>query len=175
MPKAVYPGTFDPITNGHLDLIHRGSRLFERLIVGVAVNPAKEPLFSPEERVEMIGELVAGIDNVEVEHFRGLVVDFARRKDAPTILRGLRTVSDFEYEFQMALTNRDFADEVETVFVMPSLRYSYVSSHLIKESIIMGADVSHMLPREVEQRLKKRLGLDADSRDAGCRREENRE
>ncbi len=161
MSDAVYPGTFDPFTYGHLDLIHRGSKLFRRLIVGVAVNPAKKPVFTPEERVAMIREQIEGVlDNVEVRHFGGLVVDFARKVKAFTILRGLRTVSDFEYEFQMALTNRAFANDVETLFVMPSLKYSYVSSRLIKESIIMGADVSHMLPKEIEKRLKAKLGLD---------------
>jgi len=160
MVSAVYPGTFDPVTHGHLDLIHRGASLFQKLIVGVAINPAKKPIFSPEERVEMIREQVAGkLSNVEVEHFSGLVVTFAQVKKAYTILRGLRTVSDFEYEFQMALTNRAFAENVETLFVMPSLEYSYISSRLIKESMSMGADVSHMLPPEVEIALRARLGL----------------
>ncbi len=160
MTSAVYPGTFDPVSHGHIDLIVRGSKLFRKLIVGVAVNPAKSPLFTPEERVDMIRSQIARkLDNVEVEYFDGLVVNFARSKKAFTILRGLRTVSDFEYEFQMALTNRSFAEEVETVFVMPSLKYSYISSTLIRESIIMGADVSHMLPAEVEKELRNRLGI----------------
>jgi len=160
MVKAVYPGTFDPVTYGHMDLIERGALLFDELIVGVAVNPAKTPVFSPDERVEMIRAQVDGrLDNVRVEFFSGLVVNFARDKKAFTILRGLRTVSDFEYEFQMALTNRAFAADVETLFVMPSLKYSYISSRLIKESVIMGADVSHMLPPEVEKALRKKLGL----------------
>ena len=161
MVSAVYPGTFDPVTYGHLDLIERGAVLFENLIVAVAVNAEKTPLFSPEERVEMIRSQIAGkMNNVTVEHFNGLVVNYARMKKAFTILRGLRTVSDFEYEFQMALTNRAFAEDVETIFVMPSLKYSYISSRLIKESVLMGADVSHMLPPEVEKALRAKLHLD---------------
>ncbi len=160
MVKAVYPGTFDPVTYGHMDLIRRGACLFDELIVGVAVNPAKTPVFTPDERVAMIHTQVEGkLDNVKVEFFSGLVVNFAHEKKAYTILRGLRTVSDFEYEFQMALTNRAFAEDVETLFVMPSLEYSYISSRLIKESVIMGADVSHMLPPEVEKALRIKLGL----------------
>lgn len=167
MVSAVYPGTFDPVTYGHMDLIRRGAVLFDELIVGVAVNPAKTPVFTPDERVAMIRDQVEGraqdegkIENVSVEFFSGLVVNFAREKKAFTILRGLRTVSDFEYEFQMALTNRAFAEDVETLFVMPSLEYSYISSRLIKESLTMGADVSHMLPPEVEKALRRKLGLD---------------
>ncbi|MEW6741140.1 MAG: pantetheine-phosphate adenylyltransferase [Planctomycetota bacterium] len=158
--RAVYPGSFDPVTNGHLDLIERGSQLFEALVVAVAVNPGKEPLFTVGERLEMLRELVDGrLPNVSVDAFSGLVVDYARKKGLGTILRGLRTVSDFEYEFQMALTNRSFDSAIETVFVMPSLEYAYISSRLIKESVIMGADVSHMLPPVVEARLRKKLGL----------------
>jgi pantetheine-phosphate adenylyltransferase len=157
--KAVYPGTFDPFTNGHLDLVQRGSRLFEHLVVAVAVNPAKAPVFSVEERVAMIRELARDIRNVTVDSFQGLVVDYASSHGLGTILRGLRTFSDFEYEFQMALTNRTFAPSIETAFVMPSLNYSYVSSRLIKESIAMGADVRHLLPALVEQRLRAKLGL----------------
>ena len=167
MVKAVYPGTFDPVTYGHLDLIERGAVLFQKLIVGVAVNPAKDPLFTPKERMELIGREIEGrLDNVSVESFTGLVVNFAREKKAFTILRGLRTVSDFEYEFQMALTNRSFAEEVETLFIMPSLQYSFVSSHLIKESLAMGADVSHMLPPRVERALRDKLGIEKKGRGA---------
>jgi len=160
MVSAVYPGTFDPVTFGHLDLIQRGAVLFQELIVGVAVNPAKKPLFTPEERVDMIRKEIPGtLKNVRVEFFNGLVVNFARKEKAYTILRGLRTVSDFEYEFQMALTNRAFAEDVETLFVMPSLEYSYISSSLIKESVIMGADVSHMIPPRVMKALRVKLNL----------------
>lgn len=157
--NAVYPGTFDPFTNGHLDLVQRGSRLFESLVVAIAVNPAKAPVFTVEERVEMIRGLTRDIPNVTVDSFHGLVVDYARRRRIGTILRGLRTFSDFEYEFQMALMNRAFAPDVETAFVMPSLQYSYVSSRLIKESITMGADVGSHLPDLVERKLRDRLGL----------------
>jgi len=161
MVSAVCPGTFDPVTFGHLDLIERGATLFQELIVGVAVNPAKKPLFTPDERVDMIRqEIPVELKNVRVEFFNGLVVNFAREKKAYTILRGLRTVSDFEYEFQMALTNRAFAADVETLFIMPSLEFSYISSSLIKESMIMGADVAHMIPQSVMKALRDKLGID---------------
>lgn len=157
MARAVYPGTFDPVTNGHLDVIERGARLFDHLLVGVAVNVEKTPLFPAEERVAMIRNEVAGMANVEVEALSGLVVDHARKVGCDVILRGLRTVSDFELEFQMALTNRSFAPDVETVFVMPNERYAYTSSRLIKEAVSLGGDVSAFLPRAVLRRLMERL------------------
>jgi pantetheine-phosphate adenylyltransferase len=154
---AVYPGTFDPPTNGHLDLIERGSRMFSRLVVAVAVNPRKEPILTPEERVEIIRRHAGHLGNVEVTFFRGMVVDFVRNVGAGFLLRGLRTVSDFEYEFQMALTNRSFAPDVDTVFVMPSQEYAYLSSTLIKESVALGGDVSAFVPEDVEKLLVDRL------------------
>jgi pantetheine-phosphate adenylyltransferase len=157
MSVAVYPGSFDPITNGHLDVIRRGTRVFDRLVVSVADNPAKQALFTKEERVEMIREVTRGIKNVEIDAFDGLVVDYVHRKKANVILRGIRTISDFEYEYQMALTNRTFAADIETVFVMTHEEFSFVSSRLIKEAVSMGGDVSAFVPKEVEKRLKVRF------------------
>jgi pantetheine-phosphate adenylyltransferase len=157
MSIAVYPGSFDPITNGHIDVIRRGTKVFDRLIVAVADNPAKQSLFGKEERVEMIKEVAKSFRNAEVDSFDGLVVDYVRRKKANVILRGIRTISDFEYEYQMALTNRTFAPDIETVFVMTHEEYSFVSSRLIKEAVSMGGDVSSFVPKEVEIKLKKKF------------------
>ena len=154
MSIAVYPGSFDPITNGHLDVIRRGTKVFERLIVAVADNPAKQALFTKDERTEMIRDVAKGLKNVEVDSFDGLVVDYVHRKKAGVILRGIRTISDFEYEYQMALTNRTFAQDIETVFVMTHEEYSFVSSRLIKEAVSMGGDVSSFGPKDVAKRLK---------------------
>ncbi|MBL8766049.1 MAG: pantetheine-phosphate adenylyltransferase [Planctomycetes bacterium] len=159
MGAAIYPGTFDPVTYGHLDLIERGSRLFSQLIVAVARNFDKRPVFTAEERVQMLRELTARIPNVEVDSFDGLIVEFARKRQVPCLLRGLRTISDFEYEFQMALTNRDLAPDVETTFVMPSLKYSYVSSRLIRETVALGADVTHLIPELIQRRLREKLNV----------------
>jgi pantetheine-phosphate adenylyltransferase len=165
MRTAVYPGTFDPITYGHLDVIERGSKIFDELVVAVAESlppigpqgPAKETLFTVEERLELIKGLTKEFENVQVEHFSGLVVDYVRKKKTNVLLRGIRTVSDFEYEFQMALTNRTFAPEVETVFVMASQDYSFLSSRLIREAASLGASLSSFVPPEVERRLKEKL------------------
>lgn len=154
---AVYPGSFDPVTLGHLDLIQRGSRLFDGLVVAVGVNASKEPLFTAGERVEMIRAQTEGMKNVVVEQFRGLVVDFARSHRANIILRGLRTISDFETEFQMALTNRAFAPDVETVFVMPGEKFQFISSRLIKEVAQSGGSLAAFVPEAVEQALKQRI------------------
>ncbi len=157
MSIAVYPGSFDPITNGHVDVIRRGTKVFDRLIVAVADNPAKQALFTKDERTEMIRDVTKGFKNVEVDSFDGLAVDYVHRKKAGVILRGIRTISDFEYEYQMALTNRTFAQDIETLFVMTHEEYSFVSSRLIKEAVSMGADVSSFVPKEVEKRLKAKF------------------
>jgi len=152
---AVYPGTFDPITHGHLDVIKRGARIFEKLIVAPAVNIQKNPLFSQAEREEMLRDSIAAekLGNVEVRAFSGMIVDFVRQCGTTILLRGIRTGSDFEAEFQMALTNRELDHEVETVFVMASLEYSYVSSRLIREVAALGGDVSRFVPANVAPRM----------------------
>ena len=155
---AVYPGTFDPVTYGHIDVIRRALCIFDKLVVGVAVNPEKGILFSVEERVDMLRASTRGWKNVSVEPFDNLVVDFARKKSASVILRGLRMLSDFEYEFQMALTNRKLGPTLETVFLMPSEEYAYLSSRLIKEVAVLGADVRRFVPPHVAKHLKQRLG-----------------
>ena len=155
--KALYPGTFDPPTNGHADLIQRGSKLFDHLTVAVLVNPVKDPLFTVEERVEMLKELTAEIGNVSVATFDGLMVEFARRQGASAVLRGIRAISDYEYEFQMALMNRRLAPEIETVFLQPAGRYSFVSSRMLKEVFSFGGDVSGLVPPNVLKRLRARI------------------
>ena len=156
---AIYPGSFDPLTNGHVDIIQRGSRLFERIVVAILLNVEKAPLFTVQERVEIAREVFAGYPNVEVDTFEGLLVEYARRKGASVIVRGLRAISDFEYEMQMALMNRHLNHEVETVFMMPAETYTYVSSRLVKEVVALGGKVSELVPAIVEARLSaKRLG-----------------
>ena len=151
--RAVYPGSFDPLTNGHLDLIERGLRIFDELIVAVVTNPAKTALFSDPERVEMIREATRGLRHIEIMVFEGLLVDFVTKVGATALIRGLRAVSDFEYEFQMALMNRKLREEVETVFLMPHEAYSYISSRLIKEVAGYGGSVNGLVPPGVEKRL----------------------
>ena len=150
---AVYPGSFDPITNGHVDLIERGARLFDRVIVAVLTNTSKQPLFSVPERVAMMREVFRARPNVEVETFEGLLVDYVRRRQASVIVRGLRAVADFEYELQMALMNRHLDADIETVFMMPDERYTYVSSHLVREVAALGGSIAGLVPAVVEARL----------------------
>jgi len=154
---AVYPGSFDPVTYGHIDLIERGLKIFDKLIVAVAENPRKAPLFSLGERVEMLRQVLEGVEGVEVDQFEGLLVKYAEKVGAKVVLRGVRAISDFEYEFQMALTNRKLSPSLETVFMMPNEKYSYLSSQLIKEIVAMGADVSDFVPPLVEVKLREKL------------------
>ena len=155
--RAVYPGSFDPLTNGHLDLIERSLRIFDELVVAVVTNPAKTGLFTDTERVEMIREATQTLRAIEVVIFDGLLVDLVERVGARAIIRGLRAVSDFEYEFQMALMNRKLREEIETVFLMPHEAYSYISSRLIKEVAGYGGRVTGLVPPGVEKRLLARL------------------
>jgi len=154
---AVYPGSFDPLTNGHVDIIQRGSRLFDRIIVGVLVNFEKAPLFTMQERVAIAREVFKGWRNVDVDTFDGLLVDFAHKKHASVIVRGLRAVSDFEFEFQMALMNQRLNPKIETVFMMPAEQYTYISSRLIKEVFTLGGRVHGLVPELVEQRLREKV------------------
>ena len=156
--KAIYPGTFDPPTNGHVDLIQRGAKLFGHLTVAVLNNPGKDPLFTVAERVEMLQEAIGALDNVSVATFDGLMVEFARREGASAVLRGIRAISDYEYEFQMALMNRRLAPEIETVFLQPAGRYSFVSSRMLKEVFSFGGDVTGLVPPNVLKRLRARMG-----------------
>jgi pantetheine-phosphate adenylyltransferase len=154
---AIYPGSFDPITNGHLDLIERGSRLVDKLIVAVLRNERKQPLFSVAERAEMLSEVVKDFANVEVDHFDGLLVDFASKKRATLLIRGIRAISDYEHELQMALMNRRLRPEIETVFLMASEAHSFLSSHLVKQVIGLGGNITGLVPPLVEERLRNRL------------------
>ena len=153
---ALFPGSFDPLTNGHVDIVLRCAHLFERVIVGVLVNPDKTPLFTPDERVAIIREVFREYPNVEVDTFDGLLVDYARRRRASAIVRGLRAISDFEYEFQMALMNRHLEPTLETVFMMPAEQYTYLSSRLIKEVFSLGGDVRGLVPSAVETWMRRK-------------------
>ena len=154
---AVYPGSFDPLTNGHVDIIARGARLFDRIVVAMLVNAEKAPLFTTAERVEITRAVFRDRPNVEVDTFDGLLVDYVERRDANVIVRGLRAVSDFEYEFQMALMNRRLNGRIETVFMMPTEQYSYISSRLIKEVFSLGGRVHGLVPDMVEERLRHKV------------------
>lgn len=153
MMKAVYPGSFDPITNGHVDIIHRGLKIFERIVIAVLENPKKSSLFSTKERVAIIRDIFHKQKNVEVKSFKGLLVDFTKKNNAKVVMRGLRAISDFEYEFQMALMNRKLDQEIETFFMMPSVNYSFLSSRLVKEICMLGGSITSLVPPEVEQKL----------------------
>ena len=155
---AVFPGSFDPITNGHLDIVDRGLGVFDRVRMAILMNPEKRPLFSVEERVALIREAYRGNPRVEVDTFSGLLVDYARRVGASVIIRGIRAISDFEYEFQMALMNRRLDPRIETVFMMPAESYSYVSSRLVKEVFQLGGRVTELVPPIVEKRLSEKYG-----------------
>jgi len=153
---AVYPGSFDPLTNGHVDIIERGARLFDRIIVAIAVNAEKSPMFTMTERVEIARAVFHDRPNVEVDTFEGLLVNYVMRRKANVIVRGLRAVSDFEYEMQMALMNRELAGTLETVFMMPAAQYSFISSRLIKEVFALGGKVHGLVPELVEERLREK-------------------
>jgi pantetheine-phosphate adenylyltransferase len=158
---AIYPGSFDPITYGHIDIIERSGRLFDNVIVSILTNSQKEPLFSVDDRIEVMREILKPrFPNVEVDVFHGLLVDYAREKHAQVIVRGIRAVTDFEYEFQMALMNRRLSPEIETVFMMPAEKYSYLSSRLVKEIAELGGSVTGLVPEIVETRLKQRFKRD---------------
>jgi pantetheine-phosphate adenylyltransferase len=154
MKLAVYPGSFDPLTNGHVDIIERGTHLFDRIIVAILVNVDKSPLFTMQERVEIVRDVFKGQPNVEVDTFDGLLVEYVSRRKADVIVRGLRALSDFETEFQMALMNRRLGPNIETVFMMPAEQYTYISSRLIKEVFSLGGQVHGLVPEIVESRLK---------------------
>ncbi|MCK9420315.1 MAG: pantetheine-phosphate adenylyltransferase [Nitrospirae bacterium] len=155
---AVYPGTFDPVTNGHIDLVERSLRIFDKVIVAVAENPKKTPLFSLEERIAMFKKALGKRNNVQIEGFDGLLVDYVEKKSAVGIIRGLRAVSDFEYELQMALMNRRLDNTIETVYLMPSEEYSFITSTIVKEAASYGGDVSSLVPKGVVAKLKKKFG-----------------
>ena len=159
---AIFPGSFDPLTNGHVDIVLRSAHLFERILVAVLVNPDKKPLFTAEERVAIIRDVFKEYANVEVDSFNGLLVDYARKRRASAIIRGIRAVSDYEYEFQMALMNRHLEPMLETVFMMPAEQYTYLSSRLTKEVFNLGGDVTGLVPPAVEQAMRRK-------QDAGVR------
>jgi pantetheine-phosphate adenylyltransferase len=156
MRTCIYPGTFDPVTNGHLDVVARAARMFDRVVVAVAANPGKQPLFTVAERMRLIADNLAGLLNVEVGSFDGLLVEYARQRQAIAIIRGLRALSDFEFEFQMALMNRHLDSGIETIFVMTKDAYSFTSSRLVKQVSIYGADISSFVPPNVAEALKHR-------------------
>ncbi len=154
MKRAIYAGSFDPVTNGHLDVIERAAKLCEEVIVAVAFNPEKQGLFTPEERVALLNTVVSRIGNVRVTAFHGLLVEFAQKENACAVIRGIRAVSDFEFEFQMALMNRRLSPRLETLFLMPKEEYSYVSSRLVKEVASLGGDIGHFVPAVVAEALR---------------------
>ena len=158
MRTVIYPGSFDPLTNGHLDVIERAASLFDRVVVAVAENESKKAFFTLDERRDLIASATRRLKNVSAETFSGLLVDYAKRKKAHAVIRGLRAISDFEYEFQMALMNRKLAERVETIFMMPKEQYTFISSRLVKEVATLGGDISEFVPREVHAAIRARLG-----------------
>ena len=157
MRVCIYPGSFDPITNGHLDIIERASKIFDKLIVSVVENPSKQPVFTLKERVELIKECVKVYENIEVDSFTGLLTDYVKEKGASTIVKGLRIVADFEYEFQMALLNKSISPEIETIFMMTNSKYSYISSTMIKEIARLGANLDEFVPKIIKEKLLYKL------------------
>lgn len=157
MRTAIYPGSFDPLTNGHLDVLQRASRLFDRVIVAVALSESKSPLFTLDERLALMKPAIARMKNVKADVFDGLLVDYAAKRKAQAIVRGLRAVSDFEFEFQMALMNRKLDEKIETIFMMPREKYTFISSRIVKEIARLGGDVSPFVPPHVAAALKKKL------------------
>ena len=157
MAKAIYPVSFDPITNGHIDIIERSAKMFDKVIVGVLINSAKDPLFAPAERVDMIKGVIGHVPNVEVLEFDGLLVDFAHEQKCNILVRGLRVITDFEYELQLAQTNKIIAPDLETVFLSTNLKYSYLSSSIVKEIAVYGGDISHFVREDIREKVMKRL------------------
>ena len=156
---AVYPGSYDPLTNGHIDIIERGLKLFDRIIVTALKNPSKTYLFSLEERIAIMEEVFKGRKNIEIDYFEGLLADYLERKNTFTVVRGLRAISDFEIEFQMALMNRSMNDRVETIFLVPSISYSFLSSKLVKEIYKFGGEINSMVPEIVDKKLKEKYSV----------------
>lgn len=159
MTRAIYPGSFDPVTFGHLDIIERSTKIVDELVVAVLINSAKKSLFSIDERVKMLSDLLSGYENIRVESFGGLLVDFARENDASIIVRGLRAVTDFEYELQISQMNRTIYNEIDTIFLTTSLEYAYLSSSIVKEVASYGGDISHFVPESVALRIKEKMNL----------------
>src|SRR5947209_8843026 len=159
MRTVIYPGSFDPITNGHLDLIQRATKLFDRVIVAIARNDSKQPLFTQQQRVEMVGKAIQDIPRVEADSFDGLLINYVERRGAQAVIRGLRAVSDFEFEFQLALMNRKLNERIETIFMMPKDTYTFLSSRMVKEIAALGGDVSAFVPPHVRTALAVKLGL----------------
>lgn len=157
MSRVVYPGSFDPLTNGHLDIVKRAAKIFDEVVVAVADNPAKKALMTKDERIDIIRDVLRSMPRIEVDAFDGLLVDYVRRKKAGVILRGIRTISDFDFEYKMALTNRSFAKDIDTVFMMTNEEYSFTSSTFIKEAAALGGDVGKLVPKEVEKFLRKKF------------------